>query len=132
MRIMNRGLIITGVAALAVVFAHAAGPFLSAGGDTDGDGVPDSVDNCTLVANADQRDTNGDGFGNICDADLNNDCLVNFGDLAHIRLWFSMTDPDADLDGNGVVNFIDLNLLNMMFYSTATPGPGPSPLGACP
>ncbi|MFK8016193.1 MAG: S8 family serine peptidase, partial [Gammaproteobacteria bacterium] len=32
--------------------------------DTDGDGVADSADNCTLIANADQRDTNGDGFGN--------------------------------------------------------------------
>ena len=28
---------------------------------------------CTLIANADQRDTNGDGYGNLCDADLNND-----------------------------------------------------------
>ncbi|MEO1576160.1 MAG: M14 family zinc carboxypeptidase, partial [Pseudomonadota bacterium] len=35
--------------------------------DTDGDGVNDLVDNCTLIANADQRDSNGDGFGNACD-----------------------------------------------------------------
>ena len=29
------------------------------------------------MANPDQRDTNGDGFGNACDADLNNDNIVN-------------------------------------------------------
>ena len=40
--------------------------------DTDGDGVVDTQDNCTLVANADQRDTDADNFGNMCDADLNN------------------------------------------------------------
>lgn len=26
------------------------------------------LDNCTLLENADQRDTDGDGFGNRCDA----------------------------------------------------------------
>ena len=35
--------------------------------DTDGDGIPDSSDNCTLVANANQQDTDADGYGNICD-----------------------------------------------------------------
>ncbi len=33
--------------------------------DTDGDTVPDYIDNCTLVPNSDQRDTDGDGYGNI-------------------------------------------------------------------
>ena len=36
--------------------------------DTDDDGVPDNADNCVQVANSDQRDTNVDGIGNICDA----------------------------------------------------------------
>src|SRR5260370_41063457 len=34
--------------------------------DTDGDGVPDDVDNCPLVPNADQRDSNLDGIGDAC------------------------------------------------------------------
>ena len=39
--------------------------------DTDGDGIPDSVDNCPLVANPDQADANGDGVGDACpSADL--------------------------------------------------------------
>ena len=34
--------------------------------DTDGDGIADNVDNCRTVANADQEDLNGDGFGDAC------------------------------------------------------------------
>ncbi len=37
------------------------------GGDSDGDGVPDSTDNCPFVANADQADGDGDGVGDVCD-----------------------------------------------------------------
>ena len=47
------------------------------GDDTDGDGVLDLDDNCVVVANPAQRDTDGDGLGNFCDADLNNDGIVN-------------------------------------------------------
>ncbi|MEO1574667.1 MAG: thrombospondin type 3 repeat-containing protein, partial [Pseudomonadota bacterium] len=53
--------------------------------DTDGDGVTDDLDNCTLAPNAAQRDSNGDGFGNVCDADLDNDCIVNAVDLGLLR-----------------------------------------------
>ena len=35
--------------------------------DRDGDGVPDSTDNCPNVANADQADRDGDGLGTVCD-----------------------------------------------------------------
>ena len=34
--------------------------------DTDGDGVPDALDNCPSVANADQADVNADGYGDAC------------------------------------------------------------------
>jgi len=37
--------------------------------DTDGDGIPDSVDNCPFVPNPDQRDTNNNGVGDACDPD---------------------------------------------------------------
>jgi hypothetical protein len=38
--------------------------------DTDNDGYTDKADNCPAVSNANQKDTNGDGVGDDCSADL--------------------------------------------------------------
>ncbi|MEO0420862.1 MAG: M14 family zinc carboxypeptidase [Pseudomonadota bacterium] len=89
--------------------------------DTDSDGVPDAQDNCTLVANADQRDTDGDGFGNVCDADLNNNNIVNFQDFQIFRPRFNSNDEDADFDGDGVVDLDDFFILRDSFGQP--PGP---------
>ncbi len=93
--------------------------------DADGDGIPDISDNCTLVPNADQRDTNGDGFGNICDADLNGDLTVNLSDFSMFRSAFGTADPDADFNGDGGVNLSDFSIFRSMFGSA----PGPSCCG---
>jgi len=98
--------------------------------DTDADGVPDGVDNCILVSNADQRDTNADGYGNMCDGDLNNDGRTNTIDLnlykaAHrSRVGDAQYDPDADFNGDNTINTIDLNIYKGLHRKV----PGPSGL----
>lgn len=96
-----------------------------AAADTDGDGIPEVIDNCIGIANADQSDSNGDGFGNLCDADLNNDCIVNMLDLAIMGSVFLSNDADADLDGSGTVNFIDVAIFRAGFL--LPPGPSGTP-----
>ena len=93
--------------------------------DTDQDGVPDALDNCTLVANANQRDTDGDGYGNACDADLNNDGAINAVDLGLLKdRFFDTGNLDADFNGDGVVNSVDLGVMKASFFGA----PGPSGL----
>jgi hypothetical protein len=36
--------------------------------DSDGDGIPNSEDNCPTVSNPDQSDQNGNGIGDVCEA----------------------------------------------------------------
>jgi subtilisin-like proprotein convertase family protein len=91
--------------------------------DTDADGIPDDQDNCTLAQNNDQRDTDGDGIGNICDADFDETCTVNFSDLGIMKANFFQTgDLDTDMNGDGFTNFSDLALLKAGFFGP----PGPS------
>lgn len=93
-------------------------------GDADGDGAVDVQDNCSERSNADQRDTDGDGYGNACDPDLNGDGITNFVDLAIMKEVFFEQRPDADLNGDAIVNFADLAILKARFFEP----PGPSGL----
>jgi len=100
------------------------GPVFAPSDDLDGDGVSNSADNCSTTSNPDQRDTDGDEIGNVCDADLSNDCMVNFTDLGALKVRFFSDDPDADFNGDGVVNFVDLAAMKSAFFQP----PGPSGL----
>jgi len=96
--------------------------------DSDGDGVDDTLDNCTVVANPGQQDADGDGHGNHCDADLDNNCgAVNIFDLFAFKAAFGIADPVADLNASGgAVNIFDLFAFKTLF---GVP-PGPSAPGS--
>lgn len=104
------------------VLTSDSGVFGTGGQDTDGDGIADDLDNCIEVPNPAQRDTNGDGYGNFCDADLNDDGTVNAVDLGLLRAVYFTADADADFNGDGVVNVVDLGIMRAGFFLP----PGPS------
>ncbi len=92
--------------------------------DTDGDGYSNSqfqsvicygavqpaefiltspgVDNCPSVSNPDQKDTDGDGQGNACDTDDDNDGVLDINDCAPLDAtkWRSAV-AYLDVDGDG-------------------------------
>jgi hypothetical protein len=117
--------------------------------DVDLDRIPDASDNCRLLSNAGQWDSNKDGFGNRCDADLDNDGIVTQPDVDAVvackganllllephagpedppinvnpaDLAKKVTCSDADLDANGRVNSIDIGIARRALGKP----PGPS------
>ncbi|MDJ0853152.1 MAG: thrombospondin type 3 repeat-containing protein [Myxococcota bacterium] len=105
--------------------------------DTDEDGVTDDLDNCLQVPNGplagptDQWDADEDGYGDVCDADYNNDGAVGIPDFAIYRAQFGITSEDPGFDaavdhnGDGAVGIPDFNVLRSYFGQE----PGPSGLG---
>ena len=91
--------------------------------DPDADGWLEVADNCTLVENSSQQDTDGDNYGNACDADLNNDNFVNSLDIGLFKTMIMASgDSAADHNGDGIVNSLDIGLFKQMFFQP----PGPS------
>ncbi len=64
--------------------------------DADGDGIIHDLDNCDLVANADQADLDGDGLGNVCDDDADGDGLNTAAEQA---AGSNPLNVDSDADG---------------------------------
>jgi hypothetical protein len=78
--------------------------------DDDGDGVPNYLDNCPDVGNADQQDIDDDGHGDACDncvplrnPDQSDEDGDGVGDACEGALL-----PGEDSDGDGVLNEEDL------------------------
>jgi hypothetical protein len=92
------------------------------GPDTDGDGVPDEVDNCPYVSNPDQKDSLGDGTGDACrtgppPGDVDRNFVVNCLDLDMVSSALGSKRGDlkydyrADLNNDGVIDVRDLAIV---------------------
>jgi hypothetical protein len=102
--------------------------------DTDLDGRPDCIDNCTNIANPTQGDCNSNTIGDVCEiaagasdynqdtipdtcqciADLFVDGQVNGADLGALLAFWGPANPSlpsADINKDGLVNGADLGYL---------------------
>jgi hypothetical protein len=105
--------------------------------DTDQDGVPNGSDNCPQTYNPDQFDTDGDGIGNACDAnvicgDADHNGFVDVSDAVYMVDYIfgggSAPNPlcSGDALGDGSVDIADIvNLINFIFAN------GEKPDGCC-
>lgn len=67
--------------------------------DVDNDGVPDSVDNCLAISNADQANNDGDTLGDVCDPDDDNDGVMD--GIDNCPVTSNPNQSDFDRDGIG-------------------------------
>lgn len=78
------------------------------------------------MANADQLDTDGDGYGNACDTDLNNSGATDITDFVQFRSFYQQpltpANAIADFNGDGSINILDFVIFRN-YYGKA---PGPS------
>lgn len=87
--------------------------------DTDADGVPDYKDNCIhnqngpllpgVVVNS-QLDTDGDGAGDICDNDDDNDGMTDDYEIEKQLDPLDRADARLDRDGDGLSNLEEYQL----------------------
>lgn len=95
--------------------------------DSDLDGVANKYDNCSRSANPTQLDADSDGYGNHCDADLNNSGTVTTADFGLLRSVLgqpasaSALAAAADINGSGTVTTADFGLLRARLGTA--PGP---------
>ena len=80
-----------------------------------------------MVFNKNQKDSNNNGYGNVCDGDLNLDGIVNTLDASLFKIAFAKGLPETDFNDDGAVDQADLDLLTQ--WLGKRPGPG-APLTA--
>lgn len=97
--------------------------------EPDGDKIANDIDNCPCAYNPNQDDTDEDGFGNACDADLNNDGVVGLPDFGLFKIAFGSRpgdgnwNEDADFNMDGVVGLPDFGIFKKSFGRLAGEGP---------
>jgi hypothetical protein len=107
--------------------------------DGDGDGIPDSADNCSDASNAGQDDTDGDDCGNLCDADYTQDGVIGFADFGQFAVAFNVAgnplqQHSEPVDPGRVVGFADFGYFASVFNVPGSVGPSGTTVGtlACP
>ncbi|MBS1912770.1 MAG: thrombospondin type 3 repeat-containing protein [Bacteroidetes bacterium] len=84
-------------------------PIIPFGPDTDGDGIPDAMDNCPFVYNPLQSDIDHDGIGDECDTDIDGDGVLN--EVDNCPLVANPTQNPVvclgDADGDGIPDGTD-------------------------
>ena len=96
--------------------------------DYDLDGVDNALDNCPLVANASQTDTDGDGVGDACDpapgsanSDIDGDGYLNAQDNCPLVANGVSGNNQLDGDADGIGASCDPNDSSYGTYATAAP-----------
>jgi len=84
-----------------------ASRFLDPAGHRDVDSIPNGVDNCPLIANEDQTDTDGDGVGDACSDDNDGDGVIDSVDNCEFIANTGQGDYDVDGVGDACDNNID-------------------------
>lgn len=102
---------------IGATYARGAAPGVGGLPDADMDARPDFTDRCLLVPDFEQQDADGDGFGDLCDPDVDQDLMVTPADVAAV-----MACEGADLTLQHVI------LEPPAEYNLSGPGPAaPSP-----
>lgn len=89
-----------GVGPVKIITSNKQSVLVSYAVDSDGDGITARRDNCTIVANANQLDTDADQQGDACDLDDDNDQISDLLDNCQRRVNLDQRDTDFDAIGD--------------------------------
>ena len=102
---------------------------LAALDEPDGDGVPLLADNCSEDVNPGELacDADGDGYGNICDCDLDQSNSCTTADIPPFKTALTSGAAVADINCSGATTTEDLNAFKALLADPRRPGPSGLP-----